>query len=84
MVSFCLNAAVLASVAYSAYRAGVIVSIERVSGASLAFGSLLLRLGDELLARSTLRHCQRREQLVCWRQGEGKVICAARFDTMRW
>ena len=78
IVAFFLHFAVRTRVACSALRALASVSIERVAGASLAFGSLLVRLGDELLARSTLRHCQRKEQLFFG--GGGKAWLFVQLD----
>ena len=55
-VALHLNAAVLTSVACTAFRAVVIARIERVPGASLAFCNVTsIRVGgDEFLARSAL------------------------------
>ena len=84
IVAFILHAAARTRVAWSALRARASVSIERVAGASLAFGSLLARLGDELLARTTLRDCQRREQLFFGGGGKARLFVQLDLHNMRW
>ena len=57
-----LHRGVRTRVVLSAFRAAVIVGVERAAGASFAFRRISIVGGHEFLARSALCHCHPRQR----------------------